>query len=344
MIRLNNDYCHGAHPAVLKALEQANEQAFCGYGCDEACERAANLIKARAQAPASDVHFLIGGTQANFVVISSALRPWQSVICADTGHINVHETGAVEHAGVKCETAPNTDGKISAAQIDAIARGWEESTVAEHITQPKMVYISMATETGSVYTRSELEAIRAACDAHNLYLFIDGARLSYGLEAIGGDVDLRDIARVADVFYCGGTKCGALFGEAVVITNDELKPHFRANMKQNGAMLAKGWLLGLQFEALFTDDLYFKIARRANEYAVRVKEACAKAGIPLFAQTTTNQVFITVTDAQYAQLSRDFALEFEQRVDEGHVAIRVCTAWSTTEGEISALEDAIAAL
>ena len=344
MIRLNNDYCHGAHPKVLEALANANDQAFCGYGCDEACERAAKLIRERAGAPEADVHFLVGGTQANFVVIRAALRPWQSVICADTGHINVHETGAVEHAGVKCETAPNRDGKISAAQIDAIAANWEGSTVPEHITQPKMVYISMATETGSVYALAELEAIRRVCDAHGLYLFIDGARLSYGLEAIGGDVALQDIARVSDVFYCGGTKCGALFGEAVVITNDELKPHFRASMKQNGAMLAKGWLLGLQFEALFTDDLYFAIARRANELAARVKEACAKAGIPLFAQTTTNQVFITVTDAQYAELSRGFELEFEQRVDEGHVAIRVCTAWSTTEEEIVALEAAIAAL
>ena len=174
---------------------------------------------------------------------------------------------------------------------------------------------------------------------HDIY----GAHAN-GLEAIGGDVSLEDIARLADVFYCGGTKCGALFGEAVVIVNDELKPHFRANMKQNGAMLAKGWLLGAQFEALFTDDLYFKVARRANEYAARVKDACAKAGIPLFAQTTTNQVFINFTDAQYAQISEQFELEFEQRTDEEHVAIRVCTSWATREEEIVALEEAIAAL
>ena len=344
MIRLNCDYCKGALPEVLEALQTINDQAFCGYGCDEVCERAARAIRERAGVPSADVHFLVGGTQANFIVIESALRPWQSVICADSGHINVHETGAVEHAGHKCETAPAHDGKIDADQVRAIAANWAGSTIPEHITQPKMVYISMATETGSVYTLAELRAIRAVCDEFSLYLFIDGARLSYGLEAVGGDVTLEDIARIADVFYCGGTKCGALFGEAVVITNDELKPHFRANMKQNGAMLAKGWLLGAQFEALFADDLYFKVARRANEYAARVKEACAKAGIPLFAQTTTNQVFITFTDAQYERLSQNFELEFEQRVDENHVAIRVCTSWATCEDEIAALETAIAEL
>ena len=344
MIRLNCDYCKGALPEVLEALQTINDQAFCGYGCDEVCERAARLIRERAGAPSADVHFLVGGTQANFVVIESALRPWQSVICADSGHINVHETGAVEHAGHKCETAPAHDGKISADQVRAIAANWAGSIIPEHITQPKMVYLSMATETGSVYTLAELAAIRAVCDEFSLYLFIDGARLSYGLEAIGGDVSLEDIARLADVFYCGGTKCGALFGEAVVIVSDELKPHFRANMKQNGAMLAKGWLLGAQFEALFTDDLYFKVARRANEYAARVKDACAKAEIPLFAQTTTNQVFINFTDAQYAQISEQFELEFEQRTDEEHVAIRVCTSWATREEEIVALEKAIAAL
>ena len=344
MIRLNCDYCKGALPEVLEALQTINDQAFCGYGCDEVCERAARLIRERAGAPSADVHFLVGGTQANFIVIESALRPWQSVICADSGHINVHETGAVEHAGHKCETAPAHDGKISADQVRAIAANWAGSIIPEHITQPKMVYLSMATETGSVYTLAELAAIRAVCDEFSLYLFIDGARLSYGLEAIGGDVSLEDIARLADVFYCGGTKCGALFGEAVVIVNDELKPHFRVNMKQNGAMLAKGWLLGAQFEALFTDDLYFKVARRANEYAARVKDACAKAGIPLFAQTTTNQIFINFTDAQYAQISERFELEFEQRTDEEHVAIRVCTSWATREEEIVALEKAIAAL
>ncbi|WP_418243774.1 threonine aldolase family protein, partial [Ellagibacter isourolithinifaciens] len=205
MIRLNCDYCKGALPEVLEALQTINDQAFCGYGCDEVCERAARLIRERAGAPSADVHFLVGGTQANFIVIESALRPWQSVICADSGHINVHETGAVEHAGHKCETAPAHDGKISADQVRAIAANWAGSIIPEHITQPKMVYLSMATETGSVYTLAELAAIRAVCDEFSLYLFIDGARLSYGLEAIGGDVSLEDIARLADVFYCGGT-------------------------------------------------------------------------------------------------------------------------------------------
>ena len=339
-----NDYGEGAHPIVMQRLLETNMEHTCGYGLDDYSLRAADVIREKCGQPGAAVHIMVGGTSANSIAIAAFLRPYEAAICAPTGHINVHETGAVEHAGHKCETAPAHDGKISADQVRAIAANWAGSIIPEHITQPKMVYLSMATETGSVYTLAELAAIRAVCDEFSLYLFIDGARLSYGLEAIGGDVSLEDIARLADVFYCGGTKCGALFGEAVVIVNDELKPHFRANMKQNGAMLAKGWLLGAQFEALFTDDLYFKVARRANEYAARVKDACAKAGIPLFAQTTTNQVFINFTDAQYAQISEQFELEFEQRTDEEHVAIRVCTSWATREEEIVALEEAIAAL
>ena len=344
LIYFNCDYTEGCHPNILKRLCETNMMQTVGYSEDEICDLARAKIRKACGREDVDVHFLVGGTQTNATVIAAILRPHQGALSADTGHINVHETGAVEHAGHKCETAPAHDGKISADQVRAIAANWAGSIIPEHITQPKMVYLSMATETGSVYTLAELAAIRAVCDEFSLYLFIDGARLSYCLEAIGGDVSLEDIARLADVFYCGGTKCGALFGEAVVIVNDELKPHFRASMKQNGAMLAKGWLLGAQFEALFTDDLYFKVARRANEYAARVKDACAKAGIPLFAQTTTNQIFINFTDAQYAQISERFELEFEQRTDEEHVAIRVCTSWATREEEIVALEEAIAAL
>lgn len=226
MIRLNCDYCKGALPEVLEALQTINDQAFCGYGCDEVCERAARLIRERAGVPSADVHFLVGGTQANFVVIESACAHGKASSAPIRGTSTCTRPGAVEHAGHKCETAPAHDGKISADQVRAIAANWAGSIIPEHITQPKMVYLSMATETGSVYTLAEFAAIRAVCDEFSLYLFIDGARLSYGLEAIGGDVSLEDIARLADVFYCGGTKCGALFGEAVVIVNDELKPHF----------------------------------------------------------------------------------------------------------------------
>lgn len=344
MIRLNCDYCKGALPEVLEALQTINDQAFCGYGCDEVCERAARLIRERAGVPSADVHFLVGGTQANFVVIESALRPWQSVICADSGHINVHETGAVEHAGHKCETAPAHDGKISADQVRAIATNWAGSIIPEHITQPKMVYLSMATETGSVYTLAELAAIRAVCDEFSLYLFIDGARLSYGLEAIGGDVSLEDIARLADVFYCGGTKCGALFGEAMVIVNPALKPFFRNSMKQAGTLLAKGWLLGIQFATLFEGGRYFEYGKRAVAQAMRIKAALAARGMVAAPDSPTNQQFALMDDAQLTALSETCIAEFEGKTPEGLNMVRFCTSWSTTDAEVDAVVAAIEGL
>ena len=344
MLRFECDYGEGAAPAVLDLMQRTNFDQTPGYGEDAYCAKAAAQIRLLCDAPDADVHFFVGATQANLTVIAAALRPWQGVLCADTGHIHVHETGSIEATGHKCLALPSKAGKITARQIRKAVEEHRTNASHEHEVQPGMVYLSNPTEVGTLYTKEELTAISAACYELGLYLFVDGARMAYGLTSPANDLSLQDYAALCDVFYLGGTKCGALFGEAVVIVNDELKPHFRANMKQNGAMLAKGWLLGAQFEALFTDDLYFKVARRANEYAARVKDACAKAGIPLFAQTTTNQVFINFTDAQYAQISEQFELEFEQRTDEGHVAIRVCTSWATREEEIVALEEAIAAL
>ena len=344
MLRFECDYGEGAAPAVLELLQKTNFDQTPGYGEDEYCAKAAAQIKRLCDAPDADVHFFVGATQANLTVIAAALKPWQGVLCADSGHIHVHETGSIEATGHKCLALPGKNGKITARQIRKAVEEHRANASHEHEVQPGMVYISNPTEVGTLYNKEELTDISAACYELGLYLFVDGARMAYGLTSPANDLSLQDYAALCDVFYLGGTKCGALFGEAVVIVNDELKPYFRANMKQNGAMLAKGWLLGAQFEALFTDDLYFKVARRANEYAARVKDACAKAGIPLFAQTTTNQVFINFTDAQYAQISEQFELEFEQRTDEEHVAIRVCTSWATREEEIVALEEAIAAL
>lgn len=337
MIRFNNDYNHGAHPQILEALENINDESYGGYGLDPWCEKASQEILKYLDCPEAKVHFLIGGTQANFTVIASALRPYQSVICADTGHIHAHETGAVENTGHKIQTLPNTDGKITAAQIAAEAELYCTSGVKEHITQPKMVYISFSTEYGTIYSRKELSEISEVCKKYGLYLFIDGARLGYGLGSEQSDVTIRDIAHFADVFYCGGTKCGALFGEAVVITNPLLQTDFRSYIKQNGAMLAKGWLLGLQFYVLFKDGLYFDITRKADEYAMRIKRAFEAKGIPSYIESPTNQQFVVLDNSQMERLSQKYVYEYELKVDETHHCVRFCTSWSTKEEEVDEL-------
>ena len=341
MLRFNNDYNHGAHPRILEALQRTNDTAYGGYGLDEICEAAEAAIKKSLNHPASKVHFLVGGTQANYTVIASILRPYQSVLCAETGHIAVHETGAVEHTGHKVETLPHKDGKITAAQIEAAATAYETSLIPEHITQPGMVYISSPTEFGTIYSLSELEEISAACHAHGLPLFLDGARLGYALGAEDNDVTLADLARLTDVFYIGGTKCGALFGEAVVINNPDLQPWFRNNIKQNGGMLAKGFLLGTQFRALFTDDLYFDITAGAVAKAMKIKKAFAESGIPSYIDSPTNQQFVLLTEAQCEAFSGKFVFENEGKTADGMRISRFCTSWGTTDEETDALIEAI---
>lgn len=344
MIRFNNDYNHGAHPAILEALAADNSNSYGGYGIDTWCEKATAEIKKYLDCPNAAVHYLIGGTQANFTMIAAALRPYQSVICADTGHIHVHETGAVENTGHKIQALPNTDGKITAAQVQEEAELYRTSLVQEHITQPKMVYLSYPTEYGTIYTRSELEAIHAVCQNYGLYLYIDGARLGYGLGAAESDVTLRDIARLCDAFYIGGTKCGALFGEAVVITNPLLNTDFRSYIKQNGAMLAKGWLLGLQFYTLFKDGLYFDITKKAVQYALELKAAFHAKGIPSYIESNTNQQFFVVENSIMELLAQKYVFEFEQKIDDTHSCIRFCTSWSTTAEEVQSLIADIKAL
>ena len=314
------------------------------------------------------MHFVVGGTQANFLVIASALRPYQSVISADTGHINEHETGAVEHVGHKIQALPGTDGKIAAAQVEEVARDFETSTVPEHIVQPKMVYLSYTSEFGTLYSKRELEDLSAVCREHGLYLFVDGARLSYGLAAPESDVTMADLARLTDAFTVGGTKCGALFGEAIVLTNPALHEGFRSNMKQNGAMLAKGWLLGLQFATLFEpangestgeptpatdgraseapaqEPLYLAIARQADEQALRIKAAFAQAGVPFFIESPTNQQFVVMPDRVLDDLAKKYVFEYEQRIDGAHSCVRFCTSWSTKPEDVDALVADIEAL
>ena len=337
MIRFNNDYNHGAHPAILEALARTNDESYGGYGLDEWCEKAACEIRKYLNCPQSAVHFLVGGTQTNFTVIASALRPYQSVIAAETGHIHAHETGAVEACGHKIEALPAADGKITAAQIAEKGEAYRTSSVQEHITQPRMVYISHPTEYGTLYSKQELEDIRAACNEYGLFLFLDGARLGYGLGSPETDVTIRDIASLTDVFYFGGTKCGALFGEAVVITNPALQTDFRSYIKQKGGMLAKGWLLGLQFYTLFKDGLYFSITEKAVALAMKLRRAFADKGIPLLLNSPTNQQFVVLENRQMEALAEKYTFEFDRKIDEEHTAVRFCTSWYTTEAEVDTL-------
>ena len=337
MILFNSDYTEGAHPRILERLMETNLEQTTGYGEDAYCEAAREAIRKVCDAPEADVHFLVGGTQANFTVISSALKSYQGVLCADTGHINVHETGAVEACGHKVLALPGKDGKITAEQIrNAYDLHWSDES-HEHIAQPKMVYISHPTELGTLYTKGELEEIGRVCRECGLYLFLDGARLGYGLMAPGTDVTIADIAKICDVFYIGGTKVGAFFGEAVVIMNPQLKPDFRYCIKQKGGMLAKGRLLGIQFLELFRDGLYFEIAKHAIDMAMILKEGLKEKGYSFFMDSVTNQQFIMIEDEKLEKIREKYGVTYQQRYDETHSVIRLCTSWATTEENVRSL-------
>lgn len=337
MIYFNNDYSEGCHPSVLKKLTETNLEQTPGYGMDPYCLEAASHIRRLCENDALDVHFLVGGTQANLTVIDAALRPHQAVLGAATAHINVHETGAVEATGHKVLTVSSADGKITASQVEQAAKNHKEDEAAEHTVQPKLVYISNPTELGTIYTLTELEQLSAACRKNGMYLFLDGARLGYGLTAQGNDVTLADIARLCDVFYIGGTKVGAMFGEAVVISNPAIAADFRYMIKQHGGMLAKGRLLGVQFSALLENDLYFEIAARANRLADQIRQTIKGLGYSLLVPGTTNQIFPILPDALLDKLSRNFSFSQQERVDEKHRAVRFCTSWATTQENVDAL-------
>lgn len=343
MIQIQCDYNQTCHPAILEALSKVSMEQLVGYGEDHYCQEARQLIRQAIGRDDADVHFLVGGTQTNMTVISSALRPYQGVIAADTGHINVHETGAIEHSGHKVLALPAHEGKISTAQIAAAIEAHYAENGPEHTVQPGMVYLSFPTEVGTIYSLAELEAIHEVCRSNQVPLFIDGARLGYGLCSPQCDVTLRDIARLADVFYIGGTKVGAMMGEAVVVTADELKRDFRYHIKQNGGMLAKGWLLGVQFLTLFTDNLYMRIAQNAINQAMRLRDALKDAGYTMYAESPTNQQFVVITDEEFQRLSRDFLLEPWARVDDRHMAVRICTSWATTDADTDRLIAALCA-
>ncbi len=337
MYSFQNDYSECCHPAILNRLVALGTEANPGYGCDNYCRSAADKIRKAIDFPEASIHFLVGGTQTNMTVIDSALRPFQAVIAASTGHINVHETGAVEGTGHKVLTVEAANGKLTPALIQSVL----DAHTDEHMVQPKMVYISNSTELGTIYTKAELTAISELCHAKGLYLFLDGARLGAALCAEGNDLTMADLPRLCDVFYIGGTKNGALMGEAVVITHPVLAEDFRYQIKHRGGMLAKGFLLGINFDTLFTDDLYMELARHAQSLATRLRLGLMDRQIPLLVDSPTNQIFPVLPNTVIDELSHDFSYEIWGKVDEDHTCIRLVTSWATTEETVDAFLQAI---
>ena len=341
MIYFHNDYSEGCCPQILDRMIATNLEKTPGYGEDLYCASAADKIRRTCDNNNLAVHFLLGGTQANLTVISAALRPHQGVIGAVSAHIHVHETGAVEATGHKVLAVPSADGKITPVQVARVVLEQRNSGAVEHMVQPKMVYISNSTELGTVYTLQELKDLRSVCDEYGLYLFLDGARLGYALTAKESDVTLKDLAKLCDVFYIGGTKVGALFGEAVVIRNPAINEDFRYLIKQKGAMLAKGRLLGLQFDTLFTDDLYFQVAEKANRQAEQIRQTLHSLGYRLLVDNGSNQIFPILPDALLDELGKNFTFTEQERVDDHYRAVRFCTSWATKQENVDALCNAL---
>lgn len=334
-----NDYSEGAHPRILQMMQATNLEQNAGYGEDVHSQRAKDSIKRLISREDADIHFISGGTLTNLIVISSFLRPHQAVIAADTGHVNVHETGAIEATGHKVVTMPHREGKLTPAAVEKALAIHSD----EHMVQPKMVYISNSTELGTVYSKTELEALSTLCRRHNLLLFLDGARLGAALTSSDNDLSAADVARLVDVFYFGGTKNGALLGEALVICRDELKEDFRFLIKQRGALLAKGFVMGLQFEALFQDDLFFRLARHANEQAAIIAKAMTKLGYSFYAPPQTNQLFPILPNSLLEGLAKQFVFSVQERIDEESSAIRLVTSWATDDKSVGALLDFLVA-
>ena len=335
MYAFRNDYSEGAHPRILEYLTKYNMEANIGYGEDVHSDRAKELIKKLINKDNADIHFIPMGTQTNLIAISSFLRPHQCVISADTGHIALHETGAIEATGHKVVTVATSDGKLTPVHIKEVV----DFHTDEHMVKPKMVYISNSTELGTIYTKEELTSISKTCKEYNLLLFLDGARLGSALTCKSNDMDIKDIANLVDVFYIGGTKNGALFGEALIILKEELKDDMRFLIKQRGAMMAKGFLLGIQFEALFEDNLFFELAEHANKMAERLAEIIEKYNYEFYAKPCTNQVFPIFPDVLLEKLSTQFIYEFIEKVDIYNSAIRFVTSWATTKESVEALDE-----
>ena len=334
IISFKNDYSEGCHPRVLEALVRTNMVQQDGYGMDDYCQSAAELILEKAKAPTSKVHFVSGGTQANMLVIAACLKPHESVIATTTGHIYTNETGAIEATGHKINAIEASSGKLTSAYIQQVL---DAHTNKPHVLKQRMVYISNATEMGTIYNKQDLTDLYNFCKENDLYLFMDGARLGNALVAKDNDLTLADVAKLTDVFWLGGTKNGALLGEAIVINNPILQEDFAFHIKQRGAMLAKGRVIGIQFEELLRDDLYFDLTRYANEQAMKLKQAFSDKGIPFWADTTTNQIFPILSNTQIEHLEQKFAFHHWRKIDENHSAIRLITSWATPNENVDAL-------
>ena len=338
MIFLNNDYNTGAHPKVLQRLIDTNTLPQNGYGEDEFCASAREKIKAACQCPEADVQFLVGGTQTNAIVIATMLREWEGVISADTGHIHAHEAAAVEYYGRKILALPHHDGKLDAGEVRQLIQAFYADEAHEHMVYPGMVYISHPTEYGTLYTKQELTALSDVCREYDIPLFMDGARLAYGLMSWDTDVTLADIAKLTDVFYIGGTKVGALCGEAVVFTKGNTPAHFVNRIKKRGALVAKGRLLGVQFDALFTDNLYFEIGGQVIAMAKKLKEILTKKGCKFYLDSPTNQQFVVLDKATIEKVKEEIVFSLWQWLDDDHAVVRFATAWTTTDADLQKLE------
>ncbi len=337
MLSFENDYNVGAHPELLRRLGETNFEKHTGYGEDELCRSAAEKIRAALGCPEAEIRFLVGGTQTNQIVIDGLLKSYEGVLAAETGHVAAHEAGAIEYSGHKVLTLPAHEGKIDAKELRAWIERFYADESHEHMVFPGMVYLSYPTEYGTLYSRAELEAIAAVCREARIPLYLDGARLGYGLMSREGELSMRDIARLSDVFYIGGTKVGALCGEALVFPRGGMPAHFTAVVKQHGGLLAKGRLLGVQFDALFTDGLYERISANAIDKAEKLKALFKEKGYAFFLETPTNQQFVQLRDEQAEALREKVRFSFWEKPDDTHTVVRFCTSWATTDEELDTL-------
>lgn len=338
MISFASDYIAGAHPKVLQRLVDTNLENLSGYGTDSYCASAADKIKKAFNCPDAEVYFLVGGTQTNQTIISTMLKDYEGVVSAATGHVNTHEAGAIEYTGHKVIELPEKDGKLDAKIIDDYLTTFFADDNHEHMVFPGMVYISFPTEYGTIYSRAELSSIYEVCKRFDIPLFIDGARLGYGLASAECDITPQEFAGFCDVFYIGGTKVGALCGEAVVFTHNNAPKHFMTMVKQHGALLAKGRLLGIQFDALFTDNLYMNISHYAIEKAEELKQIFKNKNYPFFLESPTNQQFLILDNAKMEELAKEVVFSFWEKYDETHTVVRFATSWSTTDEDLMALK------
>ena len=336
MLYFSCDYAEGCHPKVLEELTKTNMVSTPGYGEDEFCDAAKAKIKEYINCPEADIYFLVGGTQTNQVVIASMLSDYDGVIAAETGHVAAHEAGAIEYSGHKVITIPQHEGKIAPDELQNYLQVFYADANHEHMVNPGMVYISYPTEYGTIYTKQELESISAICNEYNIPLFIDGARLAYGLAA-ADDMTMADIAKLSDVFYIGGTKVGALFGEAVIFTKGNTPKHMITQIKLHGALLAKGRLLGVQFGALFTDDLYMKMGKNAVDMANIIKEDLRGKNYQLYMENPTNQIFVIMENSKLEAFGKEVAYGFWEKYDDNHTVIRIATSWATTKEDVNEL-------